>query len=283
MGTPMKVGTTRKVKYRSLKALLGWPEWQVNGLLTTIWGVASTSAVHGDIGRFTDSEIANAMDMELPIFTTALSAMIETKWIDRHPERRLVIHDWFDHCEQWVKKSAGSKPWEPSEVQTSFKRTQTYADVREVVSPILSSPCLTSPLLPSPTPMAAEANVAGKWDGSIPHAYRQQLVDLWNSAKPKGARPGALADLRGVNDAIWDVERDEGCPGRLDPLEWIVGQMRAYLASREVKTHPTSLRNFIDKRKFMETADQWNHSGGTDTTDPKANGYTDPQLKRLLG
>jgi hypothetical protein len=100
-----------------------------------------------------------------------------------------------------------------------------------------------------------------KWDGSIPAAYRRQLVDLWNSAKPPNARPGSEGDLRAVNDAIWGVDREGPPEGRADPLGFLLGQMRAYLASREAKTYPTSLRNFITKAKYLETPEQWNHAG----------------------
>lgn len=111
---------------------------------------------------------------------------------------------------------------------------------------------------------------ARTWDGSIPGTYRAEVAKAWNDHRPERVRPGSEGNLHGLNDAIWDVQRLGPPEGRHDPLEWLLGQMRAYLSSREAAKYPTSLRNFIDKRKFLETAEQWNHAAAENTTDSNA-------------
>lgn len=76
--------------------------WAV-GILEVLWHWAGRYAPQGDLGRFSDADISDAVSwarepMEL------IEALVESKWVDRHPTYRLVIHDWDKHAEESVCK-----------------------------------------------------------------------------------------------------------------------------------------------------------------------------------
>lgn len=100
----MKAGTLDKVKCVELQHALGMARWQVCGILQCLWFVTSDNAPQGDIGKFTDDAIADAMGMDRELFSRVLEALIACRWVDRSAKHRLVIHDWSDHCEQYVKR-----------------------------------------------------------------------------------------------------------------------------------------------------------------------------------
>jgi hypothetical protein len=64
---------------------------------------APRSTPQGDIGKCSDSEIAigirTSRDPSLLV-----QSLVDSEWFDRHPEYRLVIHDWPEHADESVRK-----------------------------------------------------------------------------------------------------------------------------------------------------------------------------------
>ena len=76
----------------------------VVGHLELLWHSTQSNAPAGDIGRYSDEEIAIEVRWsEEP--ERLISALVECGWIDPCSEHRFVIHDWSDHCPNWVKGS----------------------------------------------------------------------------------------------------------------------------------------------------------------------------------
>lgn len=98
----MKSGTESKLKFKQLQRRLNMPLYEARGLLDTLWNFTANNAPHGDIGRFSDEEIAIGID-----WRREPSELIETltaiRWIDQ--TETLLIHDWPEHCEETVHKS----------------------------------------------------------------------------------------------------------------------------------------------------------------------------------
>lgn len=99
----MKMGCKDSPKYARLKRRLGVPACTVTGVLEELWHFASRNAPAGDVGKWSNEDIAVALDWpgdpdEL------VRNLTESEWIEFHPEHRLIIHDWPDHCDEWVKK-----------------------------------------------------------------------------------------------------------------------------------------------------------------------------------
>lgn len=111
----MKSGTEAKLKFKQLQRRLNLAVWQARGLLDTLWNFAANNCPAGDIGRFSDEEIAIGIDWR-DDHAALIDALVACRWIDRiDPPARLVIHDWPEHCEYEVHK-------------TLAKRAEAFAD-----------------------------------------------------------------------------------------------------------------------------------------------------------
>ena len=76
----------------------------VVGHLELLWHSTQSNAPAGDIGRYSDEEIA--IEVRWPEEPEKLiSALVECGWLDPCSLHRFVIHDWTDHCPNWVKGS----------------------------------------------------------------------------------------------------------------------------------------------------------------------------------
>lgn len=98
----MKRETFRHPKLYDLASHLGCSRPTALGHLALLWDFTAELAPDGSVGRFPDGSIEGSVDWtgEPGKF---VSSAVQTRWIDIHPTFRLVIHDWADHCERWVR------------------------------------------------------------------------------------------------------------------------------------------------------------------------------------
>lgn len=104
-----KRGTHDHPKTKGLARILQIPRAQAYGMLCLLWEFAADRCPQGDVGKYTDEEIAEELlwpeDRDCK---TLIDALVEKKWLDRDVvvsdgcSGRLVIHDWVDHCEDSV-------------------------------------------------------------------------------------------------------------------------------------------------------------------------------------
>ena len=98
----MKTTTITSMKFLKLKRKLGLPHWQAVGLLESMWVFCMANAMAGDIGRHSNEDIATALEWAGDA-DQLIENLVATGWLDRHPDCRLAIHDWEDHCPNFVK------------------------------------------------------------------------------------------------------------------------------------------------------------------------------------
>lgn len=103
----MKVGTTELVKFLKLKRALGLSHFATVGLLESTWMFALKNAPRGDIGRHSNEDIACMIEWDGDP-DELIDALVKYQWFDRHPDYRLVIHDWSDHAPKWLKGNVAS-------------------------------------------------------------------------------------------------------------------------------------------------------------------------------
>jgi hypothetical protein len=88
-------------KFGALKSLLKLSKFATLGLLESLWQFTARYAPAGNIGKYTDSEIA--IWLEWPGDATALiSALIAARWLDIDDQFRLIVHDWPDSADEAV-------------------------------------------------------------------------------------------------------------------------------------------------------------------------------------
>jgi hypothetical protein len=104
----MKVGTTELVKFKKLQRRLGESVRGIVGLLEMLWAGVARNCPRGDIGKFTDEEIAVMCDYEHDP-EKLVDALVECKWLDRSDKHRLIVHDWHEHAPSWIKGQLASQ------------------------------------------------------------------------------------------------------------------------------------------------------------------------------
>lgn len=91
-------------KLKRLCRRLKLPRWAGVGILESVWRFTAMNAPRGDIGRFSDADIAEGIDWRGEPYRL-VDALRAEGWVDPHPTVRFVIHDWNEHAPDYVKKS----------------------------------------------------------------------------------------------------------------------------------------------------------------------------------
>ena len=93
----MKTATPDTMKFRRLQRRLGTSKAVTVGILELLWIATAKSAPQGDIGKFSNEEIAIECDYEGDP-ETLIGALVDCRWLDVHDDCRLVVHDWAEHA-----------------------------------------------------------------------------------------------------------------------------------------------------------------------------------------
>lgn len=167
----MKLNTIQHPKLMRLKRRLNLQTWGAVGVLESLWHFASMHAKDGAIGRsYSNEDIANSLDwMGDP--DELIRGLVSSGWLDECVVNRLVVHDWADHCPDFVRANLGrlKQPFavavqdEPTPIPNANTHTQQVMPIpngntyTEHLSPIPSQakPSLVKSIPPNtpPTPM----------------------------------------------------------------------------------------------------------------------------------
>lgn len=211
----MKSDTPDSMKFRRLQRRLGISKCQTVGHLELLWLATAKNAPAGDIGRFTNEEIAIECDWEGD-HDAFVDSLVECGFLDHHGECRLVVHDWADHCPTYVRgllmrwgKSFIVPPKEsPKEPPKEIPKEPPREPPRDSpTKPSLAKPSQTN--LAAASLAAADLDFRGVLeDGTLATAAeslgcalaKRRIVDvdrewIWkHSAVGEVLRPGFVAD-----------------------------------------------------------------------------------------
>lgn len=104
----MKTNTPESMKFKRLARRLKTSRCHTVGLLELLWIATAKNCPQGDIGKFTNEEIAIECDWEGD-HDELVAALLDCGWLDIHDECRLVVHDWADHAPNHV--ASNLKRW----------------------------------------------------------------------------------------------------------------------------------------------------------------------------
>jgi hypothetical protein len=228
----MKRGTPNHPKTKALARKLAVPQYAAIGILESLWHFTAQYAPNGAIGRFSNSDIADAIDFDDG--DKLIQALIECCWLDEHETHRLLIHDWHEHADDAVQMRLarqidhfangsrprtarlGSKEREKIEqeyvTKTHNVHTEHAQHTHAVCAPCtppspplpsqaLPSPAIYLPHLEQPAPRQIAAGAANtKTAGSIPHPAPRAAADpiwdvvaeLWHGGKVIEAHKSAV-------------------------------------------------------------------------------------------
>ena len=97
----MKANTPELMKFKRLQRRLSVSVAQLVGHLELLWISTAKNTPEGDIGRFSNEDIAIACCWESdPDFF--VNALVECGWLDASEEWRLLVHDWAQHAPTYV-------------------------------------------------------------------------------------------------------------------------------------------------------------------------------------
>lgn len=181
----MKANTPELMKFKKLQRKLGESRRGTIGLLEGLWIEVARNSPAGDIGKFTNEEIAIMVDWDGDP-DLLVDSLVECKWLDRCSENRLVVHDWKDHCPTYVKGGLAKQRRDiaiasTSEVQAIASPAEDPASTFEVVS--------TKPSQAKPS--QAKPNQVNKADFSLcPESVDPQLWKDWIAVRKTKHKTG---------------------------------------------------------------------------------------------
>ncbi|HEY4260720.1 MAG TPA: hypothetical protein VGM98_11195 [Schlesneria sp.] len=228
----MKIGTLSHIKTKRLKRRLGLPMYQVAGILETLWHLAIESADEGDIGKFSNDDIAMGLEWDGDA-DALISALIDSGFVDEDPERRLVIHDWLDHAPEYVRERLRKR-----EARHRKKESQP---VREVPGQQRTMPGHVPPLSGTVPQVSAEVPPSSEVVPSIPCHI-----------KPNPTNPNQTSSPTSPQSAQQPVRSSTG-----EPATWAeVGEaMKSLKISRREQTMKAGQKHGFNPAQVLAIID----------------------------
>lgn len=148
---------------KRLKKLLGIPLYRAVGILETLWLLCQDCCDDGNIGKFTDEEIAEYLEWDGDI-RALLQALEDSRWVDMQAGRP-VIHDWLEHCPEFIRERIRKR--DARSVKADKRRdVSTYAadraddcgQVRTIAGQAAACPVYSNPIPTNPNPTNQPTN-----------------------------------------------------------------------------------------------------------------------------
>lgn len=227
----MKRGTQNKIKFKRLACRLKKPLYQVMGLLTALWDATVTNAPAGNIGRLDNKDIAAALEWEGDA-DELIDALVDAQWLDRDDRPaaaggyRLVVHQWSEHCPDYVRSMVKRMKLEFADVVLSnleYKKTKKSAEAsiyqqvdRPISQPIDARVCVPNSSLglprPSEEPNGSSAAIDAKPSTSARASGKPEKLRWiqgnsgWQGTGFTGVTTGLLGEFSQAYPAV-DVAR----------------------------------------------------------------------------
>lgn len=154
----MKHQTPDSMKFKKLQRLLGVSRIVTIGTLELLWISTQKNAPQGDIGRFSNLEIAIECEWEGDP-DVLVDSLIESGWLNECEVHRLCIHDWEQHAPGWVIRqlkrhgksfvTASSVKSVTNDVLETTNVSPSVTDDQLEATPNLTQPNLTQSFLSS--------------------------------------------------------------------------------------------------------------------------------------
>lgn len=247
----MKHGTPDTMKFKKLVRRLGVSRALAVGTLELLWIATQKNAKRGDIGRFSNEEIAIECDWSGDP-DELVAALLETGWIDRSEEHRLVVHNWAQHAPRylhaWVKgQKTTFAAGDTTVLTTEGTVDPTAGETTEGGIPNLTKPNLTEPNVCAPAqPSAKPGKRFQPPTVEQVEAYCQErnnavdanrFVDYYTAQGWHLANGRKMVDWKAALRGTW--EKKTASPAKLDP---------------DPRGNITLLNGMIERGEFDESA-----------------------------
>lgn len=213
----MKAGTTDSIKFKRLARRLNLPSWQAVGLLESLWQMASRDAVRGDIGRYSDEDIAVYCDWPNGRESEFIDCLVECGWLDRCAEHRLVVHDWAEHAPNYIKGGlARKKVGFASVVQPGDDEKDFMGEPRDEPQDVpKDAPKLDAKPTPTKPSLVKPSLAKSSQDNTVDTVNYSDAFQTWWSSYPASRRVEKKATFAQWNLAVNRIASTIGIPGTL--------------------------------------------------------------------
>jgi len=147
----MKRNTDSLPKFKGLAKELSLPRYATMGVLEAVWDLTGKHSPRGNVGKFSNQEIADDIGWEGDA-NTLIDALVKHRWLDTSGRYRLLVHDWKDHAPDWLKKAIArsSEGWASDADSSVCLPVADSGGQRQPVAasgglPDLTLPCQTRP------------------------------------------------------------------------------------------------------------------------------------------
>ena len=175
----MKRGTPEHPKTVRLSRILEIEQWGAVGILEALWHFCARYAIQGDVGRWSNQEIADGLGWHGRHGTAdqLIAALVQSRWLDECQTHRLIVHDWADHCDESCRKTLKNRG-------LSFLFPESSGKFEK------SNPCLAFPEPePEPEPLPPIAPQGARAKKS--NGYCSQFETWWTTYPKKSGKEAA--------------------------------------------------------------------------------------------
>ena len=147
----MKRNCPEHPKFKRLQNLVGGKAMAA-GILELLWHFTARVAPRGDIGRWKNTDIADACGWEGDP-QDLINHLLDAGFLDPHAEHRLIIHDWWDHADNTTKTYLKRQKMDfirPCEDMSQHVATSEDMSIPPMPMPMPITPC--NPPEGDPTP-----------------------------------------------------------------------------------------------------------------------------------
>lgn len=253
----MKHSVPDSLKFKKLQRRLGTSRVVTAGTLELLWIATQKNAMRGDIGRFTNEEIAIECDWDGDP-DELVTALVDTGWLDESDEHRLVVHDWLEHCPKYLK--------------AAVMRSGGFAEFQDQTGPKTPSKTTpkTMPKTPPKAPPKTESSTGGQRNLTKPNLTKPNdsstastgvdgdggFGDFWSAVHRKVGRGAAR---KAFDRAAQRVSKRDGTDRR-QAAEFITEAMRRFAASPRARDdvkgqiHPAT---WLNEERYDDDPAEW--------------------------
>lgn len=199
----MKRGTPDHPKTLALMDSLACPKPMAVGILELLWHFTARYAPQGDIGRWSDANIAAGVCWAGDP-SALVRALLSSGWLDEHAKHRLVVHDWHDHADDATKKHiqrnelrfATASRKRPVSVETS-RDLSRHVTPAVAVAVAVAKPDRTEPVAAKLSRVVVVDGLTGKPQEFVPSTWiktREQYEALCAESLKLAQRAGEMHD-----------------------------------------------------------------------------------------
>lgn len=129
-GKTMKRGTPDHPKMKGLAKALGIPIYSAVGLMEMLWQFTARYAPQGNVGKFSDEEIAASLGWDGDA-SRLVATLADKGWLNRDDHYRYIVHDWADHADDTCDKYLAANGLQYADGSPTRRKSRQVATGRD--------------------------------------------------------------------------------------------------------------------------------------------------------